>query len=301
LKEDGIRLSGSVTQIELRGNRMKLTNTFLAGLIVLGLSTGSATAQDSDSSRKYHPFLSDKFRIGLGAYRPSKKTTLGADLGSIGADKLTGESDQSTGLLNFRWRFTKNWHFATTYWNTDSTTRETLTKDYTPPFEGAPTYKAGSFVGMGVDTTIARLFWGRSFFRKPNHDWGVGLGVHWLEIDAFIEGKVDVAPPGTGTEQRRVGATASVPLPNLGIWYMWSWSPNWVLTSRFDWLEVTVDEFSGSMYDITVGLNYQMSDHFGLGFGLSGFLLDVEVKGSDWAGKLENRQFGPNLSVTWNW
>jgi len=279
---------------------MKLINTCLTTMIFLALSTGSAIAQDSDSSRKYHPFLSDNFRIGVGVYTPSKKTTLGADLGSIGAEKLEGEDDQSTALLNFRWRFTKNWHFATTYWNTDSTTQQTLTEDYTPPFEDAPTFKAGSFVGMGVDTTIARLFWGRSFFRKPNHDWGVGLGLHWLEIDAFVEGKVDIG--GGIEEERHEGAKASVPLPNLGIWYMWSWSPNWVLTSRFDWLEVTVDEFSGSMYDVSVGLNYQMSDHFGLGFGLSGFLLDVEVNSPEWGNaSLENRQFGPNLSVTWNW
>jgi hypothetical protein len=203
-------------------------------------------------------------------------------------------------LLNFRWRFTKNWHFAATYWNTDSSTQQTLTEPYTPPFEDAPTFLPGTSIGMGVDTTIARLFWGRSFFRKPNHDWGAGIGLHWLEIDAYVQGKIDTGGGSTGFN--RENASASVPLPNLGIWYMYSWSPNWVLTSRFDWLEVTVDEFSGSMYDVSVGLNYQMSDHFGLGFGISGFLLDVEVDSQAWGGaKLENRQIGPNLSVTWNW
>jgi hypothetical protein len=282
---------------------MKLINTCLTIMFVLALSTGSAIAQDSDSSRKYHPFLSDHFRIGVGVYRPSKTSTLGADLTEVGAEQLEGKDDQSTALLNFRWRFTKNWHFAATYWNTDSTTQQTLTEDYTPPFVDAPTFKAGSFVGMGVDTTIARLFWGRSIFRKPKQDWGVWLGLHRLENDAYVEGQIVTTPPipGSGPIQRE-SASASVPLPNLGIWYMYSWSPNWVLLSRFDWLEITVDEFSGSMYDVSVGVNYQMSDHFGLGFGLSGFLLDVEVNSPDWGNaNLENKQFGPNLSVTWNW
>jgi hypothetical protein len=170
---------------------MKLINSFITIMFVLALSTGSAIAQDSDSSRKYHPFLSDHFRIGVGVYRPSKTTTLGADLTEIGADQLEGKDDQSTALLNFRWRFTKNWHFAATYWNTDSSTQQTLTEPYTPPFEDAPTFLPGTSIGMGVDTTIARLFWGRSFFRKPNHDWGVGLGLHWLEIDAYVQGNID--------------------------------------------------------------------------------------------------------------
>jgi hypothetical protein len=283
---------------------MKAYILFISAILLTSLSAGVASAQDSDSSRKYHPFLTGNFQIGLGVYGPSKTTKLGADAGS-GGESLVGENDQSTGMLNFRWRFTKNWHFQTTYWNTESTSRQTLAKDWESPFppKDPPTFKAGSFIGMGVDTTIARLFWGRSFSRKLNHDWGVGVGLHWLEIDAFVEGHVDVTggSSGGGTEFRHESTSASVPLPNLGIWYLYSWSPNWVLTSRLDWLEITIDEYSGSMYDVSVGINYHMSDHFGLGFALNGFLLDVELDSPEWKGKLENEQFGPRLAVTWNW
>ena len=282
---------------------MKLINTFMTGMLMLALSTGSVSAQDSDSARKYHPFLSENFHIGLGVYRPAKKTTLGGNtnIASGAAGSLEGSDDQSTGSLNFRWRFTKNWHFQTTYWATDSSTQQTLTEDFTfnPGGPDETVFQAGSFVGMGVDTTIARLFWGRSFFRKPNHDWGVGLGLHWLEIDAFVEGNAVIG--GGPNEFRRESASASVPLPNLGIWYMWSWSPNWVLASRFDWLEVTVDEFSGSMYDVSVGVNYQMSKHFGMGFAVNGFVLDVDFKGDNAEVGLKNEQIGPRLNVTWNW
>jgi len=282
---------------------MKLIKTCINFLFIVVLSTGSVSAQDSDSSRKYHPFLSENFHIGLGVYRPAKKTTLGGNtnIGSGAAGSLEGTEDQSTASLNFRWRFTKNWHFQTTYWATDSSTQETLTEDFTfSPETGEDiVFEKGTFVGMGVDTTIARLFWGRSFFRKPNHDWGVGAGIHWMEIDAFVEGNAVIG--GGPNEFRRESASASVPLPNLGVWYMWSWSPNWVLASRFDWLEVTVDEFSGSMYDISVGVNYQMSKNFGLGLAVNGFVLDVDVKGDAAEFGLKNEQIGPRLNITWNW
>jgi hypothetical protein len=283
---------------------MKLINTFMTSMVMLALSTGSVSAQDSDSARKYHPFLSENFHIGLGVYRPAKKTVLAGntEIGGGADGRLEGNDDQSTGSLNFRWRFTKNWHFQTTYWATDSSTQQTLTEDFTFGPEGEETtFKTGSFVGMGVDTTIARLFWGRSFFRKPNHDWGVGLGLHWMEIDAYVEGKIDTVPPGATKVDRKESASASVPLPNLGIWYMWSWSPKWVLASRLDWLEVTIDEFSGSMYDVSVGVNYQMSKHFGMGFAVNGFVLDVDVKKDGNEFGLKNEQLGPRLNVTWNW
>jgi hypothetical protein len=274
---------------------------FLASVLV-----GVASAQESDSSGKYHPFLSDSFNIGLGVYRPYMKTVLGGSvpIGGGASDSIEGTNTQSTGSLNFRWRFTKNWSFQGTYWATDSAYQETLTKNFT--FTGDQgeeiVFKAGSFIGIGLDTTIARLFVGRSFFRKSNHDFGVGAGLHWMELDAYVEGQIDTAPPGPTTEFRHEDASASVPLPNLGIWYMYSWSPKWVLVTRLDWLDVTIDEISGSMYDVSAGVNYQMSRHFGLGFAVNGFLLDVKVNNNTgWRGGLETSQLGPRLNVTWSW
>jgi len=278
---------------------MRYLKKYISAFFLTLLPAGIASAQESDSSRKYHPFLSDTFHIGLGLYRPSKKTEIGADLdlSPDSSDSLQSSESQSTGILNFRWRFTENWHFKATYWNTDTESQQTLTKD----FEfGGETFQAGSFVGMGVDTAITRLFWGRSLFRKPNHDWGVGFGMHWMEIDAFVEGQI-LKAGGGGTELHKENASASAPLPNLGIWYIYSWSPNWAVITRLDWLEVSVDEFSGNMYDASVGVNYQVSDHFGLGLAINGFILDVEVDWTDGRGVFENEQIGPRLNATWSW
>jgi hypothetical protein len=111
---------------------MKYLIIFISAFFLTILSVGIASAQESDSSRKYHPFLSDNFHIGLGMYRPTKKNKIGADLGltpDSGAS-LDGSDSQSTGMLNFRWRYTENWHFQTTYWDTSSESQETLTEDF---------------------------------------------------------------------------------------------------------------------------------------------------------------------------
>jgi len=252
-------------------------------------------AQESDSSAKYHPFLSDTFHIGLGVYRPTQKRKIGVDLSLVNVqDSLDATEDQTTAMVDFRWRYTENWSFQAQYWATSSDSRHTVTE----PFEfNGQEFLPGSFVGAGLDTSIARLFWGRSFFRKPSTDWGVGLGLHWMEMDVFVEGEI----VGGGTGLHRESASAVAPLPNLGIWYMYSWSPKWVLLTRLDWLEVTFEEFSGSMFDASVGVNYQMSDHFGVGLALNAFKLDVEVDSGEWKSGLETSQYGPRLNVTWNW
>jgi hypothetical protein len=240
----------------------------------------------------------------LGNYWPSYKHEIGADpnTGGSSGESLDEPDSLSIGLLNFHWRYTKNWSFQGTYWDVDSESEKILTKDF--EFQDRVFLK-GSFVRSGVDTSITRLFWGRSFFRKPSTDWGVGLGLHWLDIDAFVEGQILIKPPplppAPSLEFRREGASASAPLPNLGIWYMYSWSPKWVVTTRLDWLDVTYEEFSGSMTDLSVGVNYQMSDHFGIGLAVNAFRLDVQVDGTNWRGSLVNEQIGPRLNLTWNW
>jgi len=266
----------------------------------MSVSAGVASAQESGSSGKYHPFLSDNFHLGLGVYRPSKKRKIGADPNDGGSPgkSLDASDSQSTGMLNFRWRYTKNWFFEGTYWNTDSESGETLTEDFE---YGDVKFLAGTSVRSEVDTSIIRLFWGRSFYRRPSTDWGVGLGLHVLAIDAILEGNILVPPGDPPIPDHHEKASVSVPLPNLGIWYMYSWSPNWVFTTRLNWLNITFEEFSGSMYDLSVGVNYQMSDHFGIGLAANAFKLNLQVDDADWRGSFVDEQIGPHLYVTWNW
>jgi hypothetical protein len=283
---------------------MKYLKIVISAAFLGALSVGVASAQESDSSGKYHPLISSTFNMGLGVYRPTKKNSLGAsaDLADDSiAESLDSTESQSTGMLDLRWRYTENWTFQANIWATNSDSRNTLNEDFQSPI-GDEVFKKGSFIGSGIDTTIARLFWGRSFSSSPNTDWGVGLGLHMMEIDAYVEGQVSATGAGgSATEFRREGTSATAPLPNFGIWYMYSWSPKWVFTSRLDWLEVTFEEFSGRMIDASVGVNYQMSDHFGVGLAVNAFDLNVSVDGDRWAGDLETSQYGPRLNLTWNW
>jgi outer membrane protein W len=281
---------------------MKYLTTVISAVFLTSLSVGVASAQESDGSDKYHPFLSTAFQMGLGAYRPTKKNSIGAS--SSGDDfeqSLDSSENETTGLLNFRWRYTDNWSFEANIWKTGGDSEATLDEDFT--FQGDEdevTFKAGTRIGSGLDTSIARLFWGRSFNRTARTDWGVGLGLHWMQLDAYVDGTIRIA--GAPDESQREDASAGAPLPNLGIWYMHSWSPKWVVITRLDWLDVTFDQFSGRLLDASVGVNYQMSDHFGVGLAVNAFDLNVSVDSENgWRGDIETRQYGPRLNLTWNW
>lgn len=214
-------------------------------------------------------------------------------------DEALGFDDsESTGSLNFRWRYTKNWSLWGQYWAVDSKGGSVLKEDI--EWEDQ-TFLGGSFASAEAKTTIARVFFGRSFLNdSPGKEFGLGAGLHWMEIDAFIEGQI-LAVPGPGTELRREKATAGVPLPNLGAWYLYSWSPKWAVLASIDWLRVSSGEVSGGLTSGVVGIKYQVSDTFGLGLSYNSFKFDVDVEESDFGGRFETGQAGPRVTLTAAW
>ncbi len=279
--------------------RMK---TCIVAVFLTGFGSGNVNADESDSSGKYHPFMSDTFNLGLGAFRPSKTVNLRID-GTPGepieiSEDIEMRDTESTGSLNFRWRYTENWSLWGQYWSTKSSGGATLTNDVT--WDGT-TYKAGSFVNAGVDSSILRVFFGRSFFRKPQSEWGLGAGLHWMELNAFLQLKIDSMPSSGVDIDEKETVSGGVPLPNFGAWYMYSWSPKWVALGRIDWLRIDLGEYNGEMYNISAGVNYQMSEHFGIGLALNGFNLRAEVIRDGFTGEIETSQIGPRLNLTASW
>jgi len=280
---------------------MKLRKMCIAAFLLATSSTGVVSAQESDSSKNNHPFLSDTFNIGLGVFRPSLERKIEADSGKGIGGSLEENDTQSTGILSFRWRYSKNWSFWATHWQTDSENQQLLTEDFDLGDDNGTVFLKGSTIGSGIDVSITRLFFGRSFFRRPSTDWGVGVGLHWLDMKLFVEGDIKTSPQVDPPLKDRVDYSGAVPLPNLGIWYTYSWSPKWVVNTRLDWLDITIDEFSGSLFDASVGVNYQMSKHFGIGLAVNAFRLDVKVDSPKIRAGIEMDQIGPRLNITWNW
>ena len=277
---------------------MKKSLTLLVCVFCFATICDTAVAQSDD---EYHPFLSDRFNIGIGLFYPQKSITLRVD-GSLPEDEidldkaLKMNESETTAIMEFRWRFGEKWSLWAQYWDVNSTGKAVLEEDI--EWEDV-VFQEGSFVSGGVDLSVARLYFGRTFYTRPGQEFGLGAGVHWMELGAFLEGQV-LTNMGD-TEFYRGNVSADVPLPNLGAWYHFSWHPKWVLQTRIDWLSVSIGDYSGSLWDAQAGVNWQFSKYVGLGLYYQAFRLDVDVDSSGWHGKAELDQHGPILSLSGSW
>ena len=281
---------------------MKKGMSLCLSIIVAGMFSSTVLAQDFE----YHPALSDNFSIVLGAFKSDNAFKVSAEgiiedeiEETIDFDDSVGVDESST-LLNaqLRWKFGKKrkWSLWGQYFNNTANGEAVLTQDV--EWQDV-TFREGTFVGAGVDLAVTRLFIGRSFVKNQQHDFGIGVGLHNLDLSVFIEGDTEI--DDESTEFFRGDAESSQPLPNVGVWYNVSPARKWLIHARVDWISANIGDYDGTLWNANVGINYQAFRHVGFDLSYQFFELNLKVDKTDWRGEIDMTYDGPVLAVMFNW
>jgi len=269
--------------------------------MLFAVDAKSLRAEDQDD---IHPYLTETFFVDLGAFFPNREVQFRVngmldapnDNIDFGREFELGDSDQIFSL-NFGWRFGEKWELGTQYFDASNNAGAVLEEDVG---WGDVVFEQGSSVSVGTDCSVVRIFFGRNFESSDERQrFGVGAGFHWLELGAFIEGNAIIA--GGANMFRRESVSAAAPLPNFGVWYMYSISPNWAFKGRVDWLDVDVGDYGGSLLNASVGLNFQVFRHVGVGLNYNHFDLDISVDKSNWQGNVNSTYEGLYLDISIYW
>lgn len=261
--------------------KIKINYTFLY-LIIIPFNI--LLAQKNDVK---HPILKDEFLSSVGVFLPSKKVSIGVD-GSTPNDKINFNSsfnlnnNEVTPFLNFAWRFAKKWKLGVEYFSIKNANKATLKEDIV--FENI-TFKKGTNTRGGFGLNMYRVFVGRSFLRGLKYEFGAGLGIHALNTNAFIEGNILISEGDINFERRAV--SASIPLPNLGLWYFYTPTTKLAFIARVDWFGLTLGKYSGILWNIAPGIKYQVFKNIGFGVDYRFFRFKANVNQSRWKGNFD--------------
>jgi hypothetical protein len=272
-------------------------------LLFVALSFGSVLSLPAAAQDDVHPYLTEKFSLDLGVFFPERRVTMSID-GPVTAAGEDINFEESFGLkksdevfsLNFGWRFGEKWQLGAQYFRSSGDKGKFLQEDVE---WNDIIFGQGTGVLVGQEFQLIRTFFARKFRSSERHEFGLGLGIHWLEIGAFIEGNAVVNGAQAGF--RRESVSAKAPLPNIGAWYTYSFSPKWALKARLDWLSAKIDEYDGTLINAAVGLNYQMFEHAGLGLSYNLFDLDLNINKRGWHGNVNTAYEGAFAHFSFYW
>lgn len=268
--------------------------------LILSMAPGVLLAQDYD----YHPAISDNFTATLGYMRSSNSFKFQSGiLGDIGDEidfddalKVGDSSSFFNGQLRWKFGSTRKWSIAAQYFSNKATGEAVLKEDI--EWDGL-IFREGTNVGAGVKFAVTRLFLGRSFILNEQHDFGVGIGLHNLDLSAYIEGEIIINDETTDFRRAEVGENQ--PLPNVGGWYNYSPAKNWLLHARVDWISANIGDYDGGLWNTNIGFGYQVWEHVGFDLSWQYFNLNLNVDSEDWTGGADMTYSGPVLSMTFAW
>ena len=269
-------------------------------VIAVSLCCFASFQSAAENTDDLHPFLTDTFNIQLGIFSPQKDIDIRVD-GSLGAgndpidfeEQLKLAATEDIFSLEFVWRFGEKWSLRGQHFQSRRAQNVVLEEDVE---WGDTIIRAGSSVTAGASLDLTRVFFGWSLDSIPQIDYGIGLGLHWLDSGAYIA-------PDILVDFGEVSAvSASGPLPNLGGWYYYSPTDKWLLGGRFDWFEASVGDYAGGITNVAIGANYQFSENVGFGMKYQFFRLAADIKKSPvWRGRLETAFEGSYFYLSGSW
>lgn len=259
--------------------------TLCVSVLVFLSTSSSILAAESGSA---HPYLTEKFFLDLGVYFPERKLRISVDGPTTPqnpdfdfSDAINVSRGDETALLNFGWRIGERWKLSAQYFRSADVFSAVLEDDIE---WGDDVFPVDGEVITGQEFTLVRTLVGYEWSSDNNHAFGIGGGLHFLNLKVFMQGDIQIGGPGGPVADERRAVDLIAPLPNFGLWYRYSLAQKWALTARYDWLSASVGDYDGRMVNASVGVNYQVFDNFGIGANYNFFELDVAVSKDDWIG-----------------
>ncbi|MCF6308471.1 MAG: porin family protein [Flavobacteriaceae bacterium] len=277
---------------------MKKKTTFI--LLLFLLFTAVSFSQEQTDEPKKNPILTAKYQFGAGIFFPTKDLQIGVDGSSPNNEiefgkNLGFDNAEATFFGGFDWRFSKKWKLSAEYFGLRNRGSRILDKDL--QWEDF-VLKEGSNVKAGLNFNIYRVYIGRIFTHGKKHEFGGGLGFHFMNVRTFVEGDFFVNDVSIGFEKSRKSIT--IPLPNLGLWYFYTPTSKLALTARVDVFAISINKFSGNLWNLTPGISYQFFDHFGASLNYRYINIGAEFDDTNWTGSVDVIFQGPSLTITGN-
>lgn len=268
----------------------------LAGCMVFG----SAIAGPYNG---VHPLQSDRFKFAFGGFFSELDGDIYLDPANIDhefevdlQDDLGVDDSQVLPAAGLIWRYSNNGRLQGEYFSVGQDTKHTLDASIE---WGDLDFAVGAKVKSDFDMDIVRAFWGYSLFKDERKELGVGVGIHYLNIEVSLKGNATINSTPVLNAKRGIDNWAI--LPNVGAFGNYAFSPKWIAFGRVDWISANIDDYSGGLWNLEAAIQYQAFEHAGIGLAYRYVNLNLDAnKGrGDWGGDLDYS--GPLLFFTMNY
>jgi hypothetical protein len=250
-------------------------NIFILVLLasILLIATNAQAGEES-------PVGKDKFKLSIGGFFStidsqlkinSKVIGLGTEI-DIESD-LGFDEDVSLGRIEGYWRFAKKHRLYLGYYGFNRDALHTLEKDI---IINDKIFEIGAELYSNWEVDFVYAAYGYSFFQGEKWELSGSFGLYYLDTVFTTRGSARIfGAPGGVTRERTEEASLDLPIPLFGLAAEYYITPKWRAMARVSYFTISLDEWSGHIFDTSACLEYLFHENFGIGVGYLYFDTDV--------------------------
>lgn len=227
--------------------------------------------------------MDERFRLDLGGFFQSFDTTLRLDSTALGRgteinleDDLGQDSNKTSFRASGYWRFGPHGRFDFGVLTYNRSATHSITKDIE---FGDHIYHAGATVDSQMRATQVEAYYAYSFVNTGEVELGAKLGLSAIFQSVEINATGSITGPGGTVSGNRAGDSRSVvaPIPAIGLYGRFTLLPGLMISGYAKGLpEVTISDYTGSMFDGGAFLDWYPWKNFGFGGGYNYMKLTFE-------------------------
>jgi hypothetical protein len=273
----------------IKGDMMRTALHLAAAGLLLG-SSSAALAQRADDNffAKGGVFLSwvnSEIRLDGESGQIGSEINLERDFG-------LGNDGQAGPYALLGWRFSKSWRVEFEYFSLGREATKVIDRDL---IIGDTTYPVNGEVTAGLFTDVYRLSVGWSFLHNQNYELGANLGFYLSDFGVYAEGAGCAA--GVCGSFQREERDQLVPLPTLGLYGRYDINDTWSLNARADYFSIKIDQYRGSIIDVSGGISARVTKNLGLGVDFRYVDYGLRATAENFTGEVNYNFYGPFFFV----
>ena len=195
-------------------------------------------------------------------------------------DRLGFDSQVRLGFIRGFWRMAERHRLSLLYTPVRRTSELTSQNDVEI---GGNTIKAGAYIGTSVRTHLFDFEYVYSFYKRPQTELGVTLGLYWMNSVVELNAAGEVIFEGETTPEFRTDYQADqrliAPLPLIGLIGAYEFNDKWRVKAAARFFDVTISDIEGYIFSASLSTEYYFTRHIGLGASLASFDLSVKHNG----------------------
>jgi len=239
----------------------------------------------------------DRFWGGLEYFYPTISSTARIDATATARpgteikleDELALSDRKGTPYVDLGMRLGENWRIEFEYYSLKRDATKTTTRQID---WGDTSFPIGATLSTKFDSTVYRLTGGWSFIKNQQAEVGVSLGLHVTDFKTQVSGQ------GTGTAGvgfQREAQDALVPLPTIGLYGTYMFTPQLALHGRLDYLSLKYNDYDGRLTNLMASLDWRFAKNFGVGIGYRYVDYRLEATKTDFNGEVQYKFQGPTI------